>query len=238
MALFGEKYPDKVRVVQMGNFSRELCGGTHLSNTGQVGLCKIVGEESVAAGTRRITALTGERALDKVRQDEDLLVQLAQLVKAPRVEDLPQRVTALTDEVRDLKQKLAKLSARSAADIVDELIGKAVEVSGVKVITHLSDDLNADGMRSLIDQIRKKASNVAVMLGSAAEGKVLLIGSLSKELVERGLNAVDWVKAAAKVAGGGGGGRPDMAQAGGKSPEKLPEALSEGISFLKGKLSK
>src|SRR5262249_45042436 len=103
-ALFGEKYPDRVRVVTMGNFSRELCGGTHLANTGQVGLCKIIGEESVAAGTRRITALTGEKALEKVRHDEQMLVDPAQLVHAPRVEDLPQRVSALVEEVRTLRQ--------------------------------------------------------------------------------------------------------------------------------------
>jgi alanyl-tRNA synthetase len=149
-ALFGEKYPDRVRVVTMGGFSKELCGGTHLSNTGQVGLCKLVGEESVAAGTRRITALTGERALEKVRHDEELLVQLAQTVKAPRIEDLPQRVTALVEEVRDLRRNLAKLTERSAADIVGELVEKAVDVSGVKVIAHQADDLNADTMRSLI----------------------------------------------------------------------------------------
>jgi alanyl-tRNA synthetase len=236
-ALFGEKYPDRVRVVTMGGFSKELCGGTHLSNTGQVGLCKLVGEESVAAGTRRITALTGERALEKVRHDEELLVQLAQTVKAPRIEDLPQRVTALVEEVRDLRRNLAKLTERSAADIVGELVEKAVDVSGVKVIAHQADDLNADTMRSLIDQLRRKVSPLAVILGSAAEGKVLLISSLSKELVEKGLSAVDWVKAAAKQAGGGGGGRPDMAQAGGKLPDKLPQALSEAVNWLRDKLN-
>jgi alanyl-tRNA synthetase len=228
-ALFGEKYPDRVRVVTMGGFSKELCGGTHLSNTGQVGLCKLVGEESVAAGTRRITALTGERALEKVRHDEELLVQLAQTVKAPRIEDLPQRVTALVEEVRDLRRNLAKLTERSAADIVGELFEK--------VIAHQADDLNADTMRSLIDQLRRKVSPLAVILGSAAEGKVLLISSLSKELVEKGLSAVDWVKAAAKQAGGGGGGRPDMAQAGGKLPDKLPQALSEAVNWLRDKLN-
>ncbi|MBS0263861.1 MAG: alanine--tRNA ligase [Planctomycetes bacterium] len=236
-ALFGEKYPDRVRVVSMGEFSRELCGGTHLSNTGQVGLCKIVGEESVAAGTRRITALTGTKALEKVRHDEQLLVELAQIVKAPRVDELTQRVTSLVEEVRTLKQNLQKANAKAAVGLLDELLAKAVDVGGVKVVVHHGTDWDADTMRAHVDQLRAKVAPLAVLFGSGSEGKVLLISALSKELVDRGLSAVDWVKAAAKFVGGGGGGRPDLAQAGGKSPEKLAQALSEGLEFLKGKLS-
>jgi alanyl-tRNA synthetase len=235
-ALFGEKYPDRVRVVTMGNFSRELCGGTHLSNTGQVGLCKIVGEESVAAGTRRITALTGEKALEKIRHDESMLAELAQLVKAPRVEDLPHRVAALVEEVRTLKQSLSKLNTQAAVGLVDELVAKAVDVGGVRIITHQFESGDADLLRSHIDQLRRKISPLAVLLASGADGKVLLIAGLSKELVERGLSAVDWVKASAKAVGGGGGGRPDLAQAGGKHADKLPQALSDAVDYLRQKL--
>ncbi|HTI50632.1 MAG TPA: alanine--tRNA ligase [Planctomycetaceae bacterium] len=235
-ALFGEKYPDRVRVVTMGDFSRELCGGTHLSNTGQVGLCKIVGEESVAAGTRRITALTGEKALEKIRHDESMLVELAQLVKAPRVEDLPHRVATLVEEVRTLKQNLSKLNTQAAVGLVDELVAKAVDVGGVKIITHQLEAGDADLLRSHIDQLRRKISPLAVLLASGADGKVLLIAGLSKELVERGLSAVDWVKASAKAVGGGGGGRPDLAQAGGKHADKLPQALSDAVEYLRQKL--
>ena len=235
-ALFGEKYPDRVRVVSMGDFSRELCGGTHLSNTGQVGLCKVVGEESVAAGTRRVTALTGEKALEKIRHDEELLIELAQLVKAPRVEDLPQRVSALAEEVRTLRQNLHKLSAQAAVGLADELVEKAVDAGGVKIIVHQAADWDADTMRSQIDELRRKVSPLAILFGSAADGKVLLVAALSKELVERGLSAGEWVKVAAKAVGGGGGGRPDLAQAGGKHPEKLPQALSEALDYLRGKL--
>jgi alanyl-tRNA synthetase len=231
-ALFGEKYPDRVRVVSMGDFSRELCGGTHLTNTGQVGLCKIVGEESVAAGTRRITALTGEKALEKVRNDEQLLVEIAQLVKAPRIEDIPPRVSALVDEVRTLKQNLHKLSAQAAVGLVDELIARAVDVGGVKIIVHQADDWDADTMRAHIDQLRSKVSPLAVLFGSGSDGKVLLIAALSKELVEAGMSAGDWVKTVAKVVGGGGGGRADLAQAGGKHAERLPEALQTGRELL------
>jgi alanyl-tRNA synthetase len=236
-ALFGEKYPDRVRVVSMGDFSRELCGGTHLSNTGQVGLCKIVGEESVAAGTRRITALTGGKALEKVRHDEQMLVELAQLVKAPRIEDLPQRVSSLVEEVRTLKHNLQKASAQAAVGLVDELVAKAIDVNGVKIIVHQAGDWDADTMRAHIDQLRGKVSPLAVLFGSGSDGKVLLIAALSKELVERGLSAGEWVKAAAKVVGGGGGGRPDLAQAGGKIPEKLPQAMAEAMEFLRSKIS-
>jgi len=237
MALFGEKYPDRVRVVSMGDFSRELCGGTHLANTGQVGLCKIVGEESVAAGTRRVTALTGSKALEKVRHDEQLLVEIAQLVKAPRIEDLPQRVSAMVDEVRTLKQNLHKLSQKAAVGLVDELVEKAIEVAGIKIIVHEAADWDADTMRSHIDQLRRKVSPLAVLFGSASDGKVLLVAGLSKELIERGLSAGDWVKRAAKAVGGGGGGRPDLAQAGGKFPDKLPQAMADALEFLRSKLT-
>jgi alanyl-tRNA synthetase len=235
-ALFGEKYPDRVRVVSMGDFSRELCGGTHLNNTGQVGLCKIIGEESVAAGTRRITALTGGKALEKVRHDEQLLVEIAQLVKAPRVEELSQRVSAIVEEVRTLRQNLQKLSAQAAVGQVDEFVEKGVEVAGVKIIAQQVADWDADMMRSQIDELRRKISPLAVLFGSAADGKVLLVATLSKDLVERGLSAVDWIKAAAKAVGGGGGGRPDLAQAGGKFAEKLPQAMTDAVEYLRGKL--
>jgi alanyl-tRNA synthetase len=236
MALFGEKYPDRVRVVSMGDFSRELCGGTHLANTGQVGLCKIIGEESVAAGTRRVTALTGSKALEKVRRDEQMLVEIAQLVKAPRLEDLPQRVASIVEEVRTLRQNVHKLSAQAATGIVDELLAKAVDVAGVKIIVHQSADWDADAMRSQIDELRRKISPLAVLLGSDAGGKVLLIAALSKDLIERGLSAVEWVKAAAKAVGGSGGGRPDLAQAGGKFPDKLPQTMTDAVEYLRGKL--
>jgi alanyl-tRNA synthetase len=235
-ALFGEKYADEVRVVTMGSFSRELCGGTHLSNTGQVGLCKLVSEESVAAGTRRITALTGVRALQKIREDEQLLLNLAQQVKAPRVEDLPQRVEALLEELKTLKRELSKHTAQAAAGLVDELVANALDIGGIKVITHRCDEWDADSMRAQIDQLRRKASPLAVLLAAGGEGKVLLVASVGKELIDRGISAVDWVKASAKAVGGGGGGRPDLAQAGGKKPEAIPQSLADAVEYLRGRL--
>ncbi len=224
MMLFGEKYPDVVRVVSIGDFSKELCGGTHLDNSGQVGLFKIVGEESVSAGTRRITALTGEAALEHVRKQEAVLHETAALLKVPASE-IPHRVAALAKEVRELKKQLS--SAPKAGGVTAEkLLGEAVEQGGVRVVVAEAPQADANQMRQLIDQLRKTASPVAVLLGSAGDGKVTLVAGISRDLEARGLHAGNWIKAAAELVGGRGGGKPDMAQAGGKDVAKLGEALA------------
>ena len=223
--LFGEKYPDVVRVVSAGGFSKELCGGTHLDNTAGVGLFKIIGEESVAAGTRRITALTGLRAVEHIQRIQAVLRQAAGAVKVP-ADELPERVESLIKEIRQLK-KHAAAGPKSDGPSVEQLIADAKEVGGVKVVVAETPG-GPNELRAMIDQLRRKAAPVAVLLANRneEEKKVLLIAGLSRDLVERGLDAVKWVKAAAKLVAGGGGGRPDMAQAGGKIPEKLPEALA------------
>ncbi len=224
--LFGEKYPDVVRVVSMGNYSKELCGGTHLTSTGQVGLFKIIGEESVSAGTRRITALTGAGAVAHVQKNEAILAQLASGLKVPAA-DLPGRVESMTKEIRELKKKAAA-GAASGTLSVDKLLGDAVEIAGAKVIAAEVPGADPNALRQLIDQLRRKASPVAVMLASKqGDKKVMLVAGLSRDLVAKGGDAVAWVKAAAVKVQGGGGGRPDMAQAGGKKPEGIPEALAE-----------
>ena len=231
MMLFGEKYPDIVRVVAMGRFSKELCGGTHLDNTGQVGLLKIVGEESVAAGTRRITALTGRAALEHVHRMETALSTAAATLKIP-AEEVPARVESLLKEIRQLK-KQAAAGPKAAGTIADELLAKAQEIAGVKAVIAEVPDAGADLLRQMIDQLRRKAAPIAVMLaGQGEEGKVVLMAGLSRDLVEKGLDAVKWVRAAAKLVKGGGGGRPDMAQAGGKDPSKIAEALEKARADL------
>jgi alanyl-tRNA synthetase len=230
MMLFGEKYPDVVRMVSMGQFSKELCGGTHLANTAQVGVFKITGEESVAAGTRRITALTGKAALQDIRHGQAALSRAAAALKVPPHE-LADRVEALAKEIRQLKKQAA--GPKGGGVSIDRLIADAAEVGGVKiVIAEVPGGPN--DLRQLIDQLRRKAAPVAVLLANRQEEekKVLLIAGLSRDLVERGLDAVKWVKATAAVVDGGGGGRPDMAQAGGKLPEKLPEALDAARSEI------
>ncbi len=223
MMLFGEKYPDIVRMVSIGEFSKELCGGTHLDNSGQVGLFKIVAEESVAAGTRRILALTGTAALAHVRHQETLLAETASLLRVPASE-VPHRVATLTKELRDLKKQLAAVP-RAGGVTAERLLAEAQEIGGVRVVVAEAPDADAGVMRQLIDQLRKTASPVAVCLGSAGEGKVTLVAGISRDLQERGLNAGEWIRSAAEVVGGRGGGKPDMAQAGGKHPEKLSQAL-------------
>ncbi len=226
MMLFGEKYPDIVRMVSIGEFSKELCGGTHLDNSGQIGLFKIVGEESVAAGTRRIVAMTGSAALARVREQEAALVETAALLRVPTAE-VPHRVAALTKELRELK-KQAAAAPRAGGVTADKLLADATEVGGVKIVVAEVPDGDAGTMRQLIDQLRKTAGAVAVLLGSAADGKVTLVAGIGRDVQSRGINAGEWIKSAAEVVGGRGGGKPDMAQAGGKHPEKLADALAAG----------
>jgi alanyl-tRNA synthetase len=235
MALFGEKYPDNVRVVSMGDFSREFCGGTHLSNTGQVGLCRIVKEELIAAGIRRVTCLTGPKALQRIRETEGLVKQVAGLLKA-QPDELPRKVQLLQDELRQTKQELSKYAAQSLAATAKKLVAEAEVVNGTTVVVQ-AVDCPRESLKEFVDCIREQAPSVAVLLGLVTEGKVALIAGVSKDLVAKKISASDAVKAAAKVAGGGGGGRPDLAEAGGKLPEKLPEALATGAEFFRGKLA-
>jgi alanyl-tRNA synthetase len=228
MALFGEKYPDIVRVVRMGDFSRELCGGTHLANVGQVGLVKIIGEESVAAGTRRITALTGQSALEHVRQKESLLERLAGELRVPLTQ-LADRIASVLEELKTLKKQGSQRRSESGGKIsVDDLIGSARKIGEATVVVQTVENQSPDEMRVLIDGLRRKVERgLAVLLITATEGKVQLVAGLSHDLVERGLHAGNWLKQVAPIVGGGGGGRPDLAQAGGKNQEKIPQAIEQ-----------
>jgi len=222
MMLFGEKYPDIVRLVLMGEISKELCGGTHLRNTAQVGLFKIIGEESIAAGARRITALTGRRAVEYVRRQEELLRAAGATLRTPP-EDLPQRIEALQDELRRLRKQAA---AGPKGSSVEQLLQQAQVVNGTKIVIAETPG-DPPHLRQTIDQLRRKAAPVAVLLANRneEEQKVTIIAGLSRELVDRGLDAVAWVRKVAAIVDGSGGGRADLAQAGGKSPQKLPQAL-------------
>ena len=237
MALFGEKYPDEVRVVTMGDFSIELCGGTHVSNTGQIGLCRITSEEPVAKGVRRITAITGQRALQKGREADELILQLQRMLKANQPADLPSRVGALQDQLKELKGQLAELTSASISEGLDSLVVGAEEVDGVKIVTRYVENASREILRDYVDQLRKKHSSVAVILGAEVDGKVALIAAVSKPLVkEKGLNAGQAVKAAAQTAGGGGGGRPDIAEAGGRHLDRLEDAIAAGAAVFREQL--
>jgi alanyl-tRNA synthetase len=223
MMLFGEKYPDVVRMVSMEGVSRELCGGTHVTSTGQIGLVRIVGEESVSAGTRRIAAVTGAKALDRFRQAERTLAEAATALKVP-VGELPHRLAAVVKELRDLKK--AKPAAAGAALSADDLLAAASSIAGTRIVVADAKGGDAGAMRQCIDLLRRKGSPIAVLLGSVEGDKVTLVAGISRELEEKGLSAGNWIKDAATVVGGKGGGRPDLAQAGGKLVDKLPEALA------------
>lgn len=237
MALFGEKYPDEVRVVTMGDFSVELCGGTHVTNTGQIGLCRITSEEPVAKGVRRITALTGSRALQKGREADELILQLQQMLKANQPGDLPNRVVGLQEQLKSLRSQLAELSSASVTDSLESLVSAADEVDGVKIVAQEIDNASRDSLRDYVDQLRDKHSPIAVLLAAQIEGKVALIAAVSKPLVkEKGLNAGSAVKAAAQAAGGGGGGRPDLAEAGARDPGKIADALKAGVAVYRDQI--
>lgn len=237
MALFGEKYPDNVRVVTMGEFSRELCGGTHLGNTGQVGMCRLIRDELVAAGVRRITCYTGPKSLARIRETESLLKEASALMKASP-DELPRKIESLQTELRDTKKELAKHTVASLADSAAELVAKAETINGVKLIVHNAAGYSRDSLKDFVDRIREKAPSVAILIGLVVEDKVAFISSVSKDvLVSKGLNASDCVKTAAKICGGGGGGRPDMAEAGGKDPSKIEQALQAGAAYCRAKLN-
>ena len=235
MALFGEKYPDNVRVVRMGDFSTELCGGTHLSNTGQVGLCRVIRDELVAAGVRRITCFTGPKAIARIRETEALVKEAAALLKS-QPDELTRKITALQDELRDAKRELAKYTGQSLAESAGKLVSNSEAIGGARLIVAEVKDITRDQLKEFIDRVREKAPSAAILLGLIADDKVALIAAVSKDLTTKGLSAGDCVKAAAKIAGGGGGGRPDLAEAGGKDIAKLTEALAAGADYFRGKL--
>ncbi|HET7876688.1 MAG TPA: alanine--tRNA ligase, partial [Methylomirabilota bacterium] len=224
LALFGEKYGDRVRVIRIGDFSTELCGGTHLDATGQIGLFKVVTEGAVASGVRRIEAVTGPEALRHVGREEAALRESAGLLKIAPLE-LPRRLQKLLDEQKALEKQLEQLEARLARERAQELVSAAKQVGGVAVIAHRLDGLDAEGLRSVADTLRQRLGSGVICLGSVMDGKVSLVASVSKDLTGR-FQAGRLIQEVARAVGGKGGGRPDLAQGGGPDPSKLDDALA------------
>jgi alanyl-tRNA synthetase len=228
MALFGEKYGERVRVVKIGDFSTELCGGTHTAATGEIGVVKLTAEGSVSSGVRRVEAVTGLGALSEFRRDfqvAQLASQLAPAGELAPADALRQRLAAQEDELKKLRRELDEARMKSAASSLSSAAGQAVEVKGVKVLAHRVDALDRGQMRTLVDNLRNQLGSGVVVLGSAdSEGKVSLIAGVTKDLTAR-IQAGKLVAVLAKKVGGSGGGRPDMAEAGGKDASQLSAAL-------------
>ena len=223
MALFGEKYSDQVRVLRMGDFSTELCGGTHVKAVGDIGLFKIVSEGGIASGVRRIEAMSGAGALEWVQADEDRVLRLAGLLRGGR-DDLDDRVSGLLDRSRALEKELERIKSRLASSAGQDLASQAVDVAGVKVLAARIDGVDPKSLRDTLDQIKDKLGSAVVVLATEADGKVSLVAGVTKDLTGR-LKAGDLIRDLAALVGGKGGGRPDMAQAGGNDPAGLPAAL-------------
>jgi len=224
-ALFGEKYGDKVRVVSVGDVSMELCGGTHLSNTGQAGLFQIVSESSTAAGVRRIEAVTGWAAYDIMESRKGLVNTLQQELRTDE-DGILARVDALREELRSANKEISGLKAEMAKGAVDETLDTIQETGGVKWAAARMDGMDAAQLRDAADRLRDKMGSGVVVLASAQENKVMFIAAATKDVVKKGIHAGNLVKELAAMAGGGGGGRPDMAQAGGRDVSKIDAALS------------
>jgi alanyl-tRNA synthetase len=233
MMLFGEKYGDEVRVVAIGS-SKELCGGTHVGRTGDIGLFKILSESGVAAGVRRVEAVTGNNALRYV-QDQERRVQGVSALLKTQPEEMAERVVNILDNVRALEKELARLKSKLASSQGDDLAGQAVEVKGAKVLAAMLDGADLTALRETMDKLKDKLKSAAVVLASVADGKATLIAGVTADLTGK-VKAGELVNMVAQQVGGKGGGRPDMAQAGGTQPENLPAALASVVAWVEGKL--
>ena len=235
MALFGEKYGETVRVVQIGDFSTELCGGTHVANTGAIMAFKIVSESGVAAGVRRIEALTGNGVFDYYKELENTIEKSAKTVKATPA-NLVEKLEHLMAEMKALQSENESLKSKAAKDALGDVMSQVTEVKGVKLLATSVDGVDMNGLRDLGDQLKDKLGEGVVVLASNADGKVNLIAMATDGAMAKGAHAGNLIKGIAGLVGGGGGGRPNMAQAGGKNPAGIPEAVAEAAKVLEGQL--
>ncbi|MEN9340716.1 MAG: hypothetical protein RL178_28, partial [Pseudomonadota bacterium] len=233
MMLFGEKYGESVRVLEIGS-SKELCGGTHVQRTGDIGIFKILSESGVAAGIRRVEAITGDRALTYLQKLDTQINQLAVSLKATP-SDLAQRIAQLQDHARSLEKELERLGSKLAASQGDELMSQAVEVNGVKILAALLEGADAKVLRETLDQLKNKLKSAAIVLASVQDGKVQLAAGVTADTIAK-VKAGDLVNHVAQQVGGKGGGKPDMAMAGGTDPKGLPVALKSVQAWVSERL--
>ena len=232
MALFGEKYGTDVRTITIGEVSLELCGGTHLHRTSQIRLFKIVSEGSVAAGVRRIEAVTGAGAFAYVRSLEDTISQIEARLRVSG-QDLAGAIDRLQSALKEQQQQIEAFQSQSSSEEAAELAAGAAEIDGFKAVCSRTRADDTDSMSKLADELAQRLGSAVVVLGSVSEGKVLFIAKVTKDLASRGLHAGNLVKAVARETGGGGGGRPDFAQAGGRDPSRLDAALEKALALIR-----
>jgi alanyl-tRNA synthetase len=234
LAFFGDKYGDEVRVIGMGDFSTELCGGTHVRRTGDIGFFKIVSESGVAAGVRRVEAVTGEGALAWAQEQEAKLLEAAAALKAPAGE-VTQKIAQVLDHVKTLERELAKLKSKLASSQGEDLAAQAVEVKGARVLAAALEGADAKTLRETMDSLKSRLKSAAIVLGAVSDGKVALVAGVTADLTAR-VKAGELVNHVAQQVGGKGGGRPDLAQAGGTDPAALPAALESVKAWVEQRL--
>jgi len=235
MALFGEKYADDVRVLSMGDVSVELCGGTHVNQTGDIGLFKITSESGIAAGVRRIEAVTGTYALEWVTHVDLTLTNLASSLKTPR-DNLNERIQQLLEQNRQNEKDIAQLKAKIASNQGSDLVSQAADINGAKVLAAQLDNIEVKQLRDTLDQLKSKLGSAIVVLGTVNDDKVVLVAGVTKELSKQ-IKAGELINYVAQQVGGRGGGRPDMAQAGGSEPAQLPSALQSVQAWVEERMA-
>ncbi len=236
MALFGEKYGDTVRVVMMGDFSKEFCGGTHVKNTGAIGAFKILSESGVAAGVRRIEALTGNGVMKYYKEMEDKLHQVAKVLKAAPA-NVAEKAEHLLAENKALHSELESMKSKAAKDALGDVMNQVTEVKGVKLLAAKVSGVDMNGLRDLGDQLKEKLGEGVILLASDLDGKVNLVAMATEDAMAKGAHAGNLIKGIAALVGGGGGGRPNMAQAGGKNPGGIEAAIAEAKNVLDGQIA-
>ena len=235
MALFGEKYAEKVRVVKMGDFSMELCGGTHVANTGVITTFKILSESGVAAGVRRIEAITGNAVFEYYAEMEAKVNDAAKLLKATPA-NLLDKIEHLLAEMKALSSENESLKSKAAKDALGDVMDQVVEVKGVKLLATSVSGVDMNGLRDLGDTLKEKLGEGVVVLASDCDGKVNLVAMATDAAMGSGAHAGNLIKGIAALVGGGGGGRPNMAQAGGKNPAGIDAAIKEAAVVLEGQI--
>ena len=235
IGLFEDKYKDQVRVVQMGDYSMELCGGTHVDNTSNIGLFKIISESSIASGVRRIEAITGETSYNYLNELERNIDKVSNILKTSK-KDLIERTYNVVEELKDKEKEIELLKSKMALSIADEILKAKVNINGIDLITYKVENMDMNSLRNLGDEIRNRIESGVIVLASVHEGKISFVSMVTKDMVTKGIHAGNIIKEVAKVTGGGGGGRPDMAQAGGKNINKVEEALNIVPTIIKEQL--